>query len=143
MCKDDSELTQFQKAERSSLVMNVPYTEAVDHEMLCSGTSRTHISRNWNIILHMSRYGLGCKIKDGSEYLNEVFRERWISRGSSSLPTPLDWPPRNPDLSPCDNSLWSFLKDMVAQQCYQTAEDFRLPFKRVTLRMLQKMFHRT
>jgi hypothetical protein len=30
-----------------------------------------------------------------------------------------------PDLSPCDNSLWGFLKEAVTQQRYQTPEDLK------------------
>jgi hypothetical protein len=40
-----------------------------------------------------------------------------------------------PDMSPCDNSLWAFLKETVAPQRYQTPEELkqaeRLSFKRV------------
>ncbi|KAJ4444422.1 hypothetical protein ANN_06214 [Periplaneta americana] len=38
------------------------------------------------------------------EYLNEVFPQRWIGRGSPILPAPLDWPPLSPDLTTCDNA---------------------------------------
>ena len=58
------------------------------------------------------------------------------------LPAPLGLPPRNPDPLPCDNCLWGFLKETVAQQCYQTTvqlkEAVRLAFTRVTLHMLQQ-----
>jgi hypothetical protein len=57
------------------------------------------------------------------------------------------WPPRSPDLSTCDNSLWGFKKEIVAQQHYQTTDDLkqavRLAFNRVTPQMLRKMSHRT
>ena len=44
-------------------------------------------------------------------YLSELYRERWFGRLSSVLLTPLNWSPRNPDLSPCENSLWGFDKE--------------------------------
>jgi hypothetical protein len=81
------------------------------------------------------------------EYLSEVFWDRWIGHGSPVLPAPLDWSPRSPDLSTCDNSLWSFIKEIVAQQRYRTTDDLkqavRLVFNRVTPQMLWKMSHRT
>ena len=47
-----------------------------------------------------------------------------------------------PDLSPCENSLWGFLKEAVAPQRNQTPEDLiqaeRLSFKRVTPKRSRK-----
>ncbi|PSN45669.1 hypothetical protein C0J52_22361 [Blattella germanica] len=37
------------------------------------------------------------------QYLNETLPNRWIGR----------WPPRSPDLTPCDFFLWGFVKDKV------------------------------
>lgn len=81
------------------------------------------------------------------EYLAEVFRNRWIGRGSALLPAPLAWPPRSPDLSTCDNSLWGFIKECVAQQRYETTNDLkeavRMAFARISPQMLRTMSHRT
>ena len=52
------------------------------------------------------------------KYLNKVFPSHWISRGSAILPAPFHWPPLSPDLTTCDNSLWGFTKEKVAQQRY-------------------------
>ena len=38
--------------------------------------------------------------------LNAKFPDRWIGRGSNSFA----WPPRSPDLTTPDNSLWVFIK---------------------------------
>jgi hypothetical protein len=47
-----------------------------------------------------------------------------------------------PDLSPCDNLLWGFLKEAVAPQRYQSPEDLkqaeRLSFKRVVPKFSRK-----
>ena len=40
--------------------------------------------------------------------LREKFGDRVISIGSE-----VQWPPRSPDLSPCDSFLWGFLKQLV------------------------------
>jgi transposase len=44
------------------------------------------------------------------EYLDEIFSE-WIGRRGTT-----EWPPRSPDLTPCDFSLWGILKDRVYAQ---------------------------
>lgn len=41
-------------------------------------------------------------------YLNQTFTNRWIGRGG-----PVQWPPRSPDMSPNDFSLWGLLKSKV------------------------------
>ena len=41
-------------------------------------------------------------------FLNTHFPQRWIGRDG---PTP--WPPRSPDLTPCDFFLWRFIKTRV------------------------------
>lgn len=45
-------------------------------------------------------------------YLNTVYRRRWIGRGGTQ-----PWPPRSPDLNPLDFFLWGHLKHLV----YSTA----------------------
>ncbi len=37
-------------------------------------------------------------------WLNEMLPDRWMGRGSPNMP----WPPRSPDLMPCDFFLWGF-----------------------------------
>ena len=41
------------------------------------------------------------------DYLDDSF-ERWIGRRGT-----VEWPPRSPDLTPCDFSLWRIIKDRV------------------------------
>lgn len=43
------------------------------------------------------------------DWLNQKFPNRWIGRGSPNMP----WPPRSPDLTPCDFFLWGFVKSKV------------------------------
>lgn len=42
-------------------------------------------------------------------WLNEHLPQRWMGRGSSNMP----WPPRSPDITPCDFFLWGFVKSKV------------------------------
>ena len=42
------------------------------------------------------------------EWLNKIFAT-WIGCGG-----PLIWPPRSPDLTTCDNWLWSYLKENLS-----------------------------
>ena len=45
------------------------------------------------------------------EFLDDNF-SIWIGRRGT-----IDWPPRSPDLTPCDFSLWGIIKDRVYAQC--------------------------
>lgn len=47
------------------------------------------------------------------EFLNQRAPNRWIGRCSSNDDVLLTWPPRSPDLTPCDFFLWGFIKDKV------------------------------
>lgn len=49
---------------------------------------------------------------DVREYLDENLPHRWIGRAANNLPM-LQWPPRSPDLTPCDFFLWGYIKDSV------------------------------
>ena len=53
-----------------------------------------------------------------SNVLNERFPGRWIGRGSPTSPAPLPWPPRSPDLTTPDNSLWGIIKGRVVAGRY-------------------------
>ena len=59
------------------------------------------------------------------DVFNERFSGRWIGRGSPTSPAPLPWPPRSPDLTTPDNSLWGIIKGRVAARCYNNNEDLR------------------
>jgi len=45
--------------------------------------------------------------------LNRVPQPRWIGRAAKGDNHFLPWPPRSPDLTPCDLFLWGFVKDSV------------------------------
>ncbi|GFX73931.1 DUF4817 domain-containing protein [Trichonephila clavipes] len=51
--------------------------------------------------------------KNVREFLNKRLPHRWIGRTGSQDLTYLHWPPRSPDLAPCDFFLWGFVKDKV------------------------------
>lgn len=46
-----------------------------------------------------------------TDALNEKFGDRWIGRQG-----PMLWPPRSPDLTPCDFFLWGYIKNIVFSQ---------------------------
>ena len=41
--------------------------------------------------------------------LNRVLQQRWIGRAAKGDNHFLPWPPRSPDLTPCDFFLWGFV----------------------------------
>lgn len=53
------------------------------------------------------------------QHLHEAYPERWIGRGRDA---PVPWPPRSPDLNPCDYFLWGYLKNKVYSVPINTAE---------------------
>lgn len=81
------------------------------------------------------------------DVLNEHFPGRWIGRGSPTSPAPLPWPPRSPDLTTPDNSLWGIIKGRVAARRYNNNEDLRRAvedaFRTITPKMLRRMSQRT
>lgn len=58
--------------------------------------------------------------RDVTAYLRHVFGDRIISRGF-----PDAWPPRSPDLAPCDFWLWGYLKSIVYQNRPATLAQLR------------------
>ena len=46
-------------------------------------------------------------------YLNENLPGRWIGRAGNDDSVLLKWPPRSPDLTPCDFFLWGYVKGLV------------------------------
>jgi hypothetical protein len=48
-----------------------------------------------------------------SGYLNQHLPQRWIGRTAANDHALLRWPPRSPDLTPCDFLLWGYVKDSV------------------------------
>ena len=49
-----------------------------------------------------------------------MFEDRVIARGQ-----PTEWPPRSPDLTPCDFFLWGFVKGNVFTTPPPSIEDLR------------------
>jgi hypothetical protein len=48
------------------------------------------------------------------DWLNANFHGRWMGRkGSARAPTPIQWPPYSPDITPCDFFLWGHVKEQV------------------------------
>lgn len=71
--------------------------------------------------------------------LLELFGDRLIALGAN-----IPWPPRSPDLTPCDFFLWGYLKQMVYRQSYNTIEELKLAIavaaQSITRDMLQRTF---
>ena len=54
------------------------------------------------------------------QFLDNKFNGRWIGRGG-----PVPWPPRSPDLTPCDFFLWGYVKSLVYKTEIVSEEDLR------------------
>lgn len=64
--------------------------------------------------------------KEVKKLLRDTFgADRLISRGFDNA-----WPPRSPDLNPCDFYLWGHLKDMVYRERHASVADLKSSIKR-------------
>lgn len=71
-------------------------------------------------------------------FLNNTYRDRWIGRGG-----PIAWPPRSPDLTKMDFSVWGFVKDQVYRISPTTREDMKIRiqncFRSITVEMCRNL----
>jgi hypothetical protein len=69
-------------------------------------------------------------------FLNNRFPNCWMGTNG-----PVRWPPRSPDLTPCDFFLWGYIKDIVYATIPENEEDLRHKITRavesITTEMLQ------
>lgn len=72
------------------------------------------------------------------EWLNKKMPNRWMGRGSPNMP----WPPRSPDLTPCDFFLWGFVKSKVYHTRPTSMQDLKdriiQAFQEVTTEMCRE-----
>ena len=66
--------------------------------------------------------------------LDEEFADRWIGRGG-----PTAWPPRSPDVTPCDFFLWGFGKDRVSENPVRNMTELKLRTSDVVKMVNQNM----
>ena len=57
--------------------------------------------------------GSPARCKDVRGYLNWNLPQRWIGRTAKEDDALMRWPPRSPDLTPCDFFFWGFVKYTV------------------------------
>ncbi|PSN31188.1 hypothetical protein C0J52_27106 [Blattella germanica] len=53
------------------------------------------------------------------QFMNNRLPNRWIGRASRDDMHLLSWPPRSPDITPCDFYLWGYVKDSVLYLHYR------------------------
>jgi hypothetical protein len=63
--------------------------------------------------------------RDVRRYLDTVYANKWIGRGSIN-----PWPPRSPDMTPLDYFIWGTVKERVYQTPINSREDLE---HRITL----------
>ena len=56
------------------------------------------------------------------QYLNATLQNKWIRRAGNDCVL-LHWPPRSPDLTPCDFFLWGYVKGLVYVPSLPTSVD--------------------
>lgn len=73
------------------------------------------------------------------KWLDEHFAGRWMGRGSPNMP----WPPRSPDLTPCDYFLWGYVKSVVYKQNPLDIEELKTKITEAMLSIPQEMINRS
>ncbi|CAM1291471.1 Uncharacterised protein r2_g55 [Pycnogonum litorale] len=72
-------------------------------------------------------------------YLSENLSGRWIGRADDGDNVLLKWPPRSPDLTPCDFFLWGYVKGLIYIPPLPTCvEELK---KRITEAALENVTH--
>lgn len=59
--------------------------------------------------------------KEIRDFLDQTYPGRWIGRSG-----PILWPPRSPDMTPCDFFLWAHIKRQVYARRPETLDELRL-----------------
>lgn len=77
--------------------------------------------------------------------LNERLPRRWIGRASDADDAIVSWPPRSPDLTPCDFFLWGFIKGKVfcpplPESIDQMKARIRLAISTITTSLLERVW---
>ena len=57
---------------------------------------------------------------DVREYLDTKYPDGWIGRGGK-----ISWPPRSPDLTPCDFFLWGYIKSKLYSTPVRSIEELK------------------
>ncbi|KAJ4443937.1 hypothetical protein ANN_05726, partial [Periplaneta americana] len=71
----------------------------------------------------------------------DITSQNMLTQPFLSTLASMDMSPHSPDLTSCDNALWRFIKNIVAQEQYDTTDqlkdDMRRAFQQITLTMLR------
>lgn len=103
---------------------------------------------SFNMLQHTNSY---IFMQDGApphwartvrQWLNDKFPNRWIGRGGVD-DSNIRWPPRSPDLTPCDFFLWGFLKQKVYTTRPQNLDELKVRIKAAFQLVNNEMLHRT
>ena len=76
------------------------------------------------------------------QWLNENLPNRWIGRGSDG-DTNIRWPPRSPDLTPCDFFLWGFIKSKVYRTQPKDINELKTKIRQAFSDVTTEMLHNT
>jgi hypothetical protein len=67
--------------------------------------------------------------------LASKFGQKFLAKGT--------WPARSPDLNPCDNFLWGYLKDRVYKPLPKTLDDLKVNIEREIINIKQDVLKST
>lgn len=80
---------------------------------------------------------------DVRAFLNDKLPQRWLGRAGNDDNCYAHWPPRSPDLTPCDFFLWGYIKDNVyVPPLPQTLEELKHRIEEVAATVSADMLKR-
>ena len=95
----------------------------------------------WPKHIHTSEYKKYYFQQDGATLRTANIVQNWLSsKFGDKFMAKLRWPPRSPDLNPCDYYLWGYLKYVVYYPLPKTWADLKINLEREILKKFQKIF---
>ena len=98
----------------------------------------------WPKHLRIAEYGKYYFQQDGATPHTAIIVQDWLkSKFSKKFINKQMWPPRSPDLNPCDFFLWGYLKARVYNPLPETLEDLKVNIEREVKNIKQEMLKST
>ncbi|GBM43349.1 hypothetical protein AVEN_166094-1 [Araneus ventricosus] len=82
---------------------------------------------------NQSPHGSDVAPPDIDRHIKKLLRQHFTDAREISRHFPTAWPPRSPDITPCDFWLWSFLKDNIYRKRPATLPDLKDSIRRHVL----------
>jgi len=94
----------------------------------------------WRRHVHTPNYAKYYFLQDGATPHTADIVQNWLSeKFSKKIVDKKKWPPRSPDLNPCDYFLWGYLKSVVYKPLPKTLDDLKANIDREIKKSQKKL----